>query len=162
MKPLESVPIFLEPRLRLHRRVPVVETLEFVRRFKDDDHAHPRIKYFVAKMTGKVNLFFSKDIFQLSILKWHLWTGEYKVTVRSRTMLRDRLCSTYTDGIEYRTVADNLRGIEIKPILDLEPEIVKSQETAFEAQILSKQIGKETGIEVSVSDQKRSSQYFRQ
>jgi len=44
----------------------------------------------------------------------------------------------------------------------LEPEIVKSQETAFEAQILSKQIGKETGIEVSVSDQKRSSQYFRQ
>jgi len=124
LKPLETAPIFLKPRLRLLRQVPVVETLEFVKKFKDDDSFHPHIKYFVANMTEGVNSFFEEDIRQLGSLKWQLETGEYKLTVE----------------------------IEIKPILDLEPTILKSKRTAFGAKNLSKQIGQETGIEVSVSN----------
>ena len=152
MKPLETAPIFLKPRLRLLRQVPVVETLEFVKKFKDDDSFHPHIKYFVANMTEGVNSFFEEDIRQLGSLKWQLETGEYKLTVRGRMLLGNRLRSTYIDGLEYQIAADMLREIEIKPILDLEPTILKSKRTAFGAKNLSKQIGQETGIEISASN----------
>ena len=149
MKPIEAASIFAEPRLRLYHKVPVIETLKFVERFKHQRIFHPRIKYFVSAMTEGVGSFFRKDISQLSIFAWQLEAGEYKVTSRGKIFLGDRLCSIYTDGIEYQIISDILKKTRIEPILELESRILESKNVAYMAEKLSRKLCDETGIEIS-------------
>ena len=146
MEPIETSPIFINLRPRLFHKVPVLETLRFVKMFQNYEPFYSKIKFFVDNMVENAQRFFMDDIYELSVLKGRLDSGRYRISRRGRLILRMRLHLTYDDGIKYNVAANIVREIKIQPIVDLEPKILKSQETASTAKNLSKTIGEEMGI----------------
>jgi len=128
----------------------VLETLEFVEMFKNDELFYPQIERFAWDMARGARSVFTMDVNQLSVLKWQLEAGTYKISTRGRTILCDRLFSVYSDGVEYRIATRFLRDVKIEPIIDSKLAILKSEKAASEAKFISKEIGRETGIEVTM------------
>jgi hypothetical protein len=149
--PIETSQIFLKNRLRLYERIPILETLNFIYRYKDFEAYYKEISLFTERMLKDVERFFTQDIYDLYFLEWGLTSGRYKVTSKGRTLLVERLVSTYNDGMGYRIRASALRNLDIKPILELKPEILKSEEKSFKAATLSKSLINKIGIEVFIT-----------
>lgn len=149
--PLEASKIFLKPRLDLCHQVPVAETINFVYKFKDCKVYYRDIKRYVERMMDEVQLFFAKDIYELSSLEWELIAGRYKITSRGRVLLTNRLRSTYSDGMGYCIRSDALRRLEINPIIELKPRILKSSRIGLKAADISRRIGEKIGVKVEVS-----------
>jgi len=149
--PIETSQIFLKNRLRLYERIPILETLNFIYRYKDFEAYYEEMSHFTERMLKDVECFFTQDIYDLYFLEWGLTSGRYKVTSKGRNFLVERLSATYEDGMGYRIRAGALRRLEIKPISELKPEILKSEEKSLEAAILSKRLSKKIGIEVLIT-----------
>jgi hypothetical protein len=149
--PIEASQIFLKNRLRLYERIPIAETLNFIYRYKDCEAYYEEISLFTERMLKDVERFFNQDLYDLYVLEWGLTSERYKVTAKGRSLLVERLSSTYNDGMGYRIRASALRRLEIKPISELKPEILKSEEKSLEAAIISKRLCKKMGKKVCIT-----------
>ena len=150
--PIEVAQVFLRPRPRLFQRVPVVETLSFIYKFKGREDYYEDIKRFLERMVEDVQLFFAQDMYDLSFLELGLTEGRYRITAKGRVLLGDRLRSTYSDGTGYRIQADALRRLEVEPVMELETRILRSGRMGYEVATLSRRIGDKVGIEVCTPD----------
>ncbi|MEM2093948.1 MAG: hypothetical protein QXI32_01470 [Candidatus Bathyarchaeia archaeon] len=148
MRPLESAPIFLKPRVRLRYQVPIAETVELVRASRDDEKYYPAIRDYVKSVVAGSLKVFAQDVFDLTILRLGIEAHQYRLTAKSRCVLGRRLCTTYADGLEFKAAAAFLKGVHIEPILRLRPMLIESEELASEAVALTKGIGLETDIEL--------------
>jgi hypothetical protein len=146
--PIEFAQVFLRPRPRLFQRVPVVEILGFIYKFKDHEDYYEDIRRFLERMVEDVQSFFAQDMYDLSFLELGLTEGRYRIMAKGRALLEDRLRSTYSDGTGYRIHADALKSLQVKPVMDLETRIAWSGRMGYEAAALSKRIGDKVGIEV--------------
>ena len=67
MEPIETTPIFINLRPRLFHKVPVLETIRFVRMFRNYEPFYSKIKFLVENMVENAQRFFMEDIYELSI-----------------------------------------------------------------------------------------------
>ncbi len=148
MRPLESAPIFLRPRVRLRYQVPLTETVELVRTSGNDEKCYPAIEESLASVVAGSSRVFTQDVLDLAILKLGIEAHQYRLTTRSRHVLRRRLNTTYADGLEFKATAAFLRGVRIEPIVKLRPRLLESEELALEAIAVTKGIGVETDIDL--------------
>ena len=152
MKPLDVAPIFLNPRVRLRYQVPLSETLELVRTCKDDEKCYPAIEDSVDSLIEGSSRVFTRDVFDLTILKLGLEARQYIITVRGKYVLRRRLNTMYADGMEFKATVVFLMGVKIEPTVRLRPRLMGLEELALEAATMSRGIGVEVDIELGAMD----------
>jgi len=152
MKPLEVAPIFLNPRVRLRYQVPLAETLELVRTGKDDKKCYPAIEDSVEGLAEGSSKVFTRDVFDLTILKLGLEAHQYSITDRGKYVLGKRLSITYADGMEFKATSVFFRAVKIEPIVRLRQKLIGSEELALEVTTMSKGIGVETDIDLDAMD----------
>ncbi len=150
MKPLETAPILLKPRVRLRYRVPLSETLELVRTCRYEDRYYLTIKQSTERVLEGSNRIFANDVFDLSLFEIELETNQYRITPKGRYALGRRLNSTYADGMEFKAASVFMRGVRIEPIVRLRPRFIESEDLALEAATMSRRIGVGLDVEVGV------------
>ena len=105
-------------RVRLIDRVPILETKEYLRRFRNHPEYTPKLAnraFYVSQ--GSVEQF-SADDEGLSALLEEIGSAEYAVTRRSKVVMEQMLGGICSDGRIYKDFQD-----EIEPLCDASPPL---------------------------------------
>lgn len=150
-RPVETAAEFVKPRLRLCQQVPVTEVLWFVERYQNQEEHYPDLRRVLAAMVRDVQRVFAQDLFTLHAFEVRLVAGQYTVTRRGRLALRDRLRDAFSDGVAYRIRVHTLTAIDSPPVAELRPDIQLSSVMGQLTATLSRRIGDQVGIDVTLA-----------
>lgn len=144
-KPLEISLFLLQNRPRLKYITPLMEVTRLVEMCKGESIS--KIEDYTTDVLKKANELFSYDSLNLYLFKLELQEDLYIVTKNGKKILEKRLSISYTDGFEFNLVSRKIRTkILLRPSLKV--QLMNTVCKASEVMSMSKNIGKEVGLEV--------------
>jgi len=122
-RPIET--LFSLPRVRLVDRVPIIETEQCVRFFRDrEDYRHKLVRQALQVARGSAQQFFADDE-SLSTLLQEIDSEQYIVTKRSKKTMENTLSDICADGSVYKDFED-----EIDPLCRSSPSLFETSKLA--------------------------------
>ncbi len=102
------------PRVKLTRRVPLVETEKLVNFHVERPSYHPMLVKRTTEVMERSYMYFCKDETYLLSLMAAVNSNEFTVSVRTQMALSTMLTDVYSDGLTFKGFEDS-----IEPLLEL-------------------------------------------
>lgn len=143
--PLET--ILTLPRVKLTRRVPIIEAEKLVKFYVDKPRYHSMLLKHTKKVTGQSYVYFCDDETSLLGLMAAVNSKDYAVSVKSQVVLSDLLTDVYDDSLTFKNFEEN-----IEPLIDISSDLEEmtslTDQKAYSTRRYAKDLGDLIGVKV--------------